>query len=206
MKQTKEVKLATEAAVLGTISMYDALAATLAGKIAATVEAMQEAGKSLVFTWRKADARAIADAAEEAGIKVELITGDNSHLERQHAVARARQSGASVVATIDSTGAGVDGLQFVATTGIFHALDYVPIKLAQAEARLHRMGVASPVHWVYVAMEGSADQHVIGTVVEKLDSWRQIMGKDGTAEIGGVLDVAVDEAEALRALQEAFRE
>jgi superfamily II DNA or RNA helicase len=202
---TKEVTLASQHAALGNISLYDALSATLNAKVEPAVEAMREAGKSVCFTWRKADAHVIAELAEAEGLEVELITGDQSHAERQLRVDRAREMGRSIVATIDSTGAGVDGLQFVATTGIFHALDYVPIKLAQAEARLHRHGVASPVTWVYIAMEGSADQHVINTVVDKLDQWRQAMGKDSTGALGATLDVQRSEEAALAEVMEAMK-
>ena len=206
VKPTKEVTLASTQAALGNLSVYDALSATLAGKIDAAVEAMLDAGKSLCFTWRKADAQRIAELAEEAGLKVELITGDQSHAERQVRVDRAQKLGHSVVATIDSTGAGVDGLQHVASVGIFHALDYVPIKMAQAEARLHRTGAVSPVTWVYIAMENSADQHVISMVVEKLDQWRALMGADTTSTLAGPLSVQTSEEDALKAIVEAMRE
>lgn len=205
VKPTKEATLATEQATLGNLSVYDALSATLDGKVEAAVEAMREAGRSLCFTWRKADAQRIAELAREEGLEVELITGDQSHAERQVRVDRARDRGHSIVATIDSTGAGVDGLQHVATTGIFHALDYVPIKMAQAEARLHRTGVASAVLWVYIAMENSADQHVISTVVEKLDQWRQLMGADSTSTLGDDLSIQRSEAEALNEVMNAMR-
>ena len=206
---TKEARRACEANALGQLSLYDAMSATLAAKIDATVEAAVEAGKSLVLTWRRADAVEIQARCEAEGLVVELITGDMSHVERARAVTRAHSTGATVVATIDSTGTGVDGLQHVASVGIFHALDYVPIKLAQAEARLDRIGQTQPVTWLYMAMEGSADQYVIQTVVEKLSQWSDIFGKDGTSALGeSIVSAEVEQSTeaALAAIKEAMRE
>lgn len=205
---TKEAKMACEANALGMMSIYDALATTLAAKLDATVEAMEDAGTSLVFTWRKADAAELEVRAVKAGLEVVRITGDMSHAERQRSVDNAIKSKASVIATIDSIGTGVDRLQYVASTGIFHALDWVPIKLAQAEARLHRIGQALPVNWIYMAMEQSADQYVIAAVVDKLVQWAAILGKDMTSELGEVVtESAVSQSAeaALAAIREEMK-
>ena len=107
--------------------------------------------------------------------------------------------------TIDSTNAGVDGMQAVASTLVFHALDYVPIKLAQMEARLHRIGQANAVTAVYIAMEESADSFVVDTVVEKLDQWKAAMGNDSTSDMGVTLGApATHEADALAAIYAAM--
>lgn len=205
VKGTKEARTACEANALGNMSLYDALATTLTAKIDTCVEAMVEAGKSLVFTWRKADAHEIAARAEKEGIDVRIITGDETHRRREALVSEAAKVGASVVATIDSVGTGVDGLQFVADTGIFHALDFVPIKLAQAEARLHRIGQIAPVTWVYLAMEHSADQYVVSAIVDKLQSYADVLGADETSRMGNVLtdaEVAASTEAAMAAIRE----
>lgn len=201
---TKEAKKATEAHALGQLAMVDALKATLAAKIPAAVEAAQSAGKFLLFTWMKAHAREIAEQLTEEGLDVEVLTGDESQVEREAAIARAQQRGASIVATIDSSNAGIDGLQHVADTCIFHAIDYVPIKLAQAEARLHRIGQTNPVTVIYIAMEDSADQFVVDTVVEKLDQWKGTMGNDSTAKMNDTLaqQNAAHDSAALAAIYE----
>lgn len=196
-----------EAFALKQLSFADALNATLDSKIEAAVEAAQAAGKFLLVTWQKRHAEILHERLNEEGYPCEIITGDYSHAEREAAIDRARSTGASVVCTIDSTNAGVDGLQHVAATAIFHALDYVPIKLAQMEARLHRIGQSQPVTAVYIAMEDSADSFVVSTVLDKLDAWKATMGGDATASMGDTLgapQVGKSEAEALAAIYAAM--
>jgi SWI/SNF-related matrix-associated actin-dependent regulator 1 of chromatin subfamily A len=206
---TVPAKRAFEAALMKRMSMYDALDATLEAKLDVAVETAIEAQRFLLFTWQKRHAHELWRRLNEDDTPCVLITGDLSHAERNAAIADATARKMGVVATIDSCGTGVDGLQHVASIGIFHALDYVPIKLAQAEARLHRIGQLNPVQWVYVAMEGTADQLVAETIVEKLDQWRGVMGKDSSTGLGDAIsmqDIAVDERAALKALYAAMGE
>lgn len=204
------LKLATkslEAFALKQGSFADALNATLDAKVDAAIEAAMSAGRFLLVTWQKKHAEILHERLNEEGYPCEIITGDYSHAEREAAIDRARASGASVVCTIDSTNAGVDGLQHVASTAIFHALDYVPIKLAQMEARLHRIGQSQPVTAVYLAMEDSADSFVVQTVLDKLDAWKATMGNDATAEMGdtmGAPNMKRSEADALAAIYAAM--
>lgn len=184
---TKEAKVATEAAALKQIPFAEALKATLGAKMDAAMEAAKSAGKFLLFTWMKAHAEQMYQELLSDGYDVELITGDITHAEREAAIQRAQQRGASVVASIDSSNAGIDGLQHVADTVVFHHLDYVPIKMAQAEARLHRIGQKNPVTVIYIAMEDSADVFVVSTVIDKLDQWRASMGNDSTAAMNDTL-------------------
>lgn len=191
------------------LNAYEALDATLEAKLDAAVEAAVEAQKFLLFTWQKKHAHELWRRLNEADVPVYLVTGDMSQTERNEAIASAAKEGRSIVATLDSCGVGVDGLQKVASVGIFHALDYVPIKLAQAEARLHRLGQTLPVQWVYLALEDSADAFVIDTIVNKLDQWRGVMGRDSTAKLRDDIEaqeIAADSNAALKALYEAMDE
>ncbi len=204
---TKAATQALEGFALKRSSFSDALNATLDSKLESAAEAAMSAGKFLLITWQKKHAEILHEKLNEEGYPCELITGDYSHAEREAAIDRARQSGASVVCTIDSTNAGVDGLQHVASTAIFHALDYVPIKLAQMEARLHRIGQSQPVTAVYLAMEDSADSFVVSTVLDKLDAWKATMGGDATASMGdtmGAPNMKRSEEEALAAIYAAM--
>lgn len=207
---TKHATMALQASALKQMSFLDALQATLDEKIDVAVEAAQAAGKFVLVTWQKKHAELMHDQLNEAGFPTEIITGDYSHAEREAAVDRARKTGASLVCTIDSTNAGVDGMQHVADTLIFHALDYVPIKLAQMEARLHRIGQQNSVTSVYIAMENSADSFVIDTVVEKLDQWKATMGSDSTAAMGDTMGApnlgGGNEADALSAIYAAMED
>ena len=203
----KSATKSLESFALKQLSFADALNATLDAKIDSAVEAAMSAGKFLLVTWQKKHAELLHEKLNDEGYPCEIITGDYSHAEREAAIDRARQSGASVVCTIDSTNAGVDGLQHVASTAIFHALDYVPIKLAQMEARLHRIGQSQPVTAVYLAMEDSADSFVVETVLDKLDAWQATMGADSTASMGdtmGAPNMKRSEEEALAAIYAAM--
>jgi SWI/SNF-related matrix-associated actin-dependent regulator 1 of chromatin subfamily A len=204
---TKQATKSLEAFALKQLSFADALNATLDAKLDAAIEAAMSAGKFLLVTWQKKHAEILHEKLNEEGYPCEIITGDYSHAEREAAIDRARSTGASVVCTIDSTNAGVDGLQHVASTAIFHALDYVPIKLAQMEARLHRIGQSQPVTAVYLAMEDSADSFVVNTVLDKLDAWKATMGSDATADMGdtmGAPNMKRSEEEALAAIYAAM--
>jgi SWI/SNF-related matrix-associated actin-dependent regulator 1 of chromatin subfamily A len=205
-----KAKRAMEAAALGTIRNVDALKSTLAAKIDAAVEVAQECDKFILFTWMKADAHTLQQRLIDEGIKVELITGDLTHKQRETAIDRAIADNSNVVATIDSCGAGVDRLQHVASNVIFHSIDYVPTKTAQAEARAHRIGQDKPVFVTYLALSDSADQWVIEKVVDKLDQWRQTMGNDSTAQMHGAIatPAAMPEVEAqqMKDLMEMFKE
>lgn len=203
----KTATKALEAFALKQLPFSSALQATLDAKIDVAVETAEAAGHFVLVTWQKAHAELLWETLNADGYAAELITGDFSHAEREAAIDRARKSGASLVCTIDSTNAGVDGMQYVADTIIFHALDYVPIKLAQMEARLHRIGQKNAVTAVYLAMENSADSFVIDTVVEKLDQWKASMGADATARLGDAMGAPVPaehEAAALKAIYEAM--
>lgn len=200
---------ALEAFALKQLPFPDALNATLDAKIDAAIEAAQDAGRFVLVTWQKRHAEELHAKLNELDIPTGIITGDYSHAERDAAIQRAIKDGESLVCTIDSTNAGVDGMQLVASTIIFHALDYVPIKLAQMEARLHRIGQTNNVTAVYIAMEDSADAFVIDTVVDKLDQWRATMGKDSTATMGDTLGAPATkqaEADALAAIYAAMED
>lgn len=190
-------------------STFDALQATLQGKLKRAVELACEARKFLLFTYTKEHARWLANEIEKEGVNCLCITGDLSVQKRQSLVDSARGKDLGVVATIDSVGTGVDGLQHLASTAIFHALDYTPIKLAQAEARLDRTGQTEPVTVIYIAMRESMDARVIETAVEKLDQTRQLLKTD--TGIRDALNAHEDgagaeeyEKAALRALYESF--
>jgi SWI/SNF-related matrix-associated actin-dependent regulator 1 of chromatin subfamily A len=206
---TKEAKLAVQAAALKQMPFTKALETTLNAKMDIAIEAAQEAGKFLLFTWQKQHAEHMHEKLTKLGHNVELLDGDWTPAERQVILDRARKTGASVVATLGSSAAGVDGLQEIADTCIFHALSYVPIEMAQAEARLHRIGQKNPVTVVYLAMEDSADQYVVDVVINKLDQWRASMGNDSTASMVDTVAQGNDfnaEAAALSAIYDAMEE
>jgi SNF2 family DNA or RNA helicase len=187
-----------------------ALKTTLRGKMRRAIELAAEAKRFLLVTWMKSHAAEMARRLNEDGTPCVLITGDLDVSLRTALIRQAAQANHGVVATTDSIGTGVDGLQHVASIGIVHALDYTPLKLLQLEARLDRIGQKEPVQWIYLAMKDSMDQQVVHVAVDKLDQTRAVMG-----ELYGLRDslgdsengVGTEEAEkaALRAMYEEIK-
>ncbi len=208
----KEASVAYQKAALNLEpgAAYTAMEATLAGKMETAFELARDLKRFLIFTWRRADARQMAKVlTEKWGTPASAVTGDMDTMARQRTVRLAAEKGIGIVATIDSVGTGMDALKHVASTGIFHSLDWVPQKMAQAEARLHRIGQLENVHWIYLAMKDSYDVPVVKTVVGKLDQWAAIMGRGDSKGMRDVLDDSVAagnaEKEALRALYEEMK-
>lgn len=174
-------------------TMARALEATHDGKIDEAVNLCVEAGKFLCFTWTKANAAKIAKGVIDAGGDCELITGEVQTEERQRRIDAATQRGAGVVATIDSCSEAVTMTE-LANVGIMHGIDWVPTKMAQAEARLHRIGTVKPVTWVYLAMKQSADRLVIESVINKLDAFISTMNAKSIGGMKHALGAHVDGA------------
>jgi SNF2 family DNA or RNA helicase len=157
----------------------DALEATLDGKMKEAARLAAEVKRFVLFTWTRAHAHKLAKMlVEEHDTPCVSVTGDMSTDQRQREIKAAASLGIGVVATMDSVGTGVDALKHVAQTAIFHAISYKPQLMAQAEARLHRLGQTGNVQAIYLAMKDSADQLVVDTVVEKLDQFSQLVGGD----------------------------
>lgn len=202
---TKAATQALQAVALKQTRLTDAIEATLQSKIDPVVDAVTELeGRAIVFTWQKKDVAELARRITDEGFECVPITGDLTHAQREAAVDLAIKQKACVVATIDSSGTGVDKLQHVASTVLFHALDYTPIKMAQAESRAHRLGQTDPVTAVFFAMENSADSFIVETVVDKLDAWRQTMGSDTTAAMNDVMSAPQTVEAEERALAEIY--
>lgn len=209
---TPKAKEMLRMAMVGSRRLHDALVETLEAKLDAVVEAVVDAGSNaLVFTWMKEHAHRLQTMLEKAlKQNVLLITGDLTHKQRDLIIQTARKTKQTVVATLDSCGVGVDGLQFVTSNVVYHYLDHVPIKTSQSLARIDRIGQTEPVTATFVVMKDSADDLVMSTVIEKLDQWMKVMGRDDNTAIR---DTLVDgkslkrmEEAALKAMYEAFGE
>jgi SNF2 family DNA or RNA helicase len=96
-------------------------------------------------------------------------------------------------------------LQHVASNGIMHAIDPVPLKLIQTEGRLDRIGQKEPIQWTYMALRDSADELVIHLAVEKLDQFREsVPGATNTGLSDALAPPAVSEEDAKKALQKLY--
>jgi len=210
---TPEAERAYAAAVMrfGAASLHTALVATLKGKMEEAVALAVEARQFLLFTWMKEHAFSFHRMLNEnEDTPCVLITGDLSLAQRAAAIEEARRWRKGIVATLDSASESLN-LQGVASVGIMHYLSFEPSKLAQAEARIHRLGSTEPVTWYYLAMRESADAVVLSTVVEKLDQWTRTMDssrRDLRHTLGDAVDgtaAEADEREVLAALYAAMK-
>jgi SWI/SNF-related matrix-associated actin-dependent regulator 1 of chromatin subfamily A len=171
-------------------NLHAAIESTLAGKMDEAMELAAESRRFLLFTWLKTHAFQMHKLLNERGIPCELVTGEASTTARQSRIAAARSKGWGVVATLDSASEAIN-MQGVASQGIMHTIDWVPTKLAQAEARLHRIGQKDPVTWTYLAMKDSVDELIVPAVVNKLDAFIQAMGAQAAQGLRDELNATV---------------
>jgi hypothetical protein len=158
---------------------------------------VESGAKVVAFCHRRAVTKWLVNAAREAGLGASLVHGGVSVLRRGAAIAEASNApgGWLFAATIDSCGTGID-LTF-ASVGVFVELDWKPQALLQAEARLHRWGQGVPVLIQYVIANGTTDELIAGTVLEKLSNFEAVVGPTGESIAG---DLAGAEEDVLASL------
>lgn len=186
--------------------LREALALAADGKLPKAVELIMnhvESGSKVVcFTHRKAIAELMATSLRANGVVAKIITGDVPQKRRIEIV---DEQPTVLCCTMDSTQVGID-LTF-ADIAVFVELDWVPSKLAQCEARLHRFGQKRNVLIQYVIALSTADEVIADAVVAKLDVFSSGIGKldDGLREtLGG--SVEINSADQLRKLYEKLKE
>jgi len=143
------------------------------GKISAIVEwatDMKESGERVVFfAYHKEVVRRLAKALPG---KVAAITGE-THATDRRAIVDGFDHFHFLVATMDTMGQGVDGLQWHANHLAFIELDWTPTKHEQCEGRLHRIGQRFPVTaWYFTAADT-----IEGSMLRTIDAkWRDVEG------------------------------
>lgn len=162
---------------------------------------LEDAGsdrKAVVFTWRRAVAEQIA--GELGGL---LVHGGISGAHRGKTLNIFREGpGARVlVATIDSTGTGID--LTCAHDAYVVELTWEPHELLQMESRLHRYGAKMPVMISYLIAPGTVDEIIAATVIAKLATSTKIIGK---SDAGMAETLGAPEIDPLVALQRAWLE
>lgn len=95
------------------------------------------------------------------GIRAVCVHGGMKDTDKEYSATEFKSGLAQVIiGTIGAMGTGYDGLQKVSRLMVFLDRDWSPEIMAQAEARLDRMGQESPVHVCYLECQGSFDQYV----------------------------------------------
>lgn len=150
------------------------------------VEPLVESGERVVFFAYHRDV--VDKLAKALPGDVAEITGDTPAPARR-AILDALDKKDFLVATMDSTGYGVDGIQLHASHVAFIELDWTPTKHEQCEGRLHRIGQTSPVNSWYFVATNTLDRVVMDVLDRK---WSDIQGVvegqvDDAAFIGDLL-------------------
>lgn len=141
------------------------------------VEPLVESGERVVFFAYHRDV--VARLAAALPGRVATITGDTPAPARR-AILDALDNFDFLVATMDSTGYGVDGIQLHASHVAFIELDWTPTKHEQCEGRLHRIGQTDRVSSWYFVAANTLDR----VLMDVLDSkWSDIQGVvEGTVD------------------------
>jgi SWI/SNF-related matrix-associated actin-dependent regulator 1 of chromatin subfamily A len=134
------------------------------------VEPLVESGERVVFFAYHKDV--VARLAEGLPGRVATITGDTPAPQRR-AILDALGNYDFLVATMDSTGYGVDGIQLHASHVAFVELDWTPTKHEQCEGRLHRIGQEDPVNSWYFVATNTIDRAMMEVLEAK---WSDIQG------------------------------
>ncbi|MEK6975816.1 MAG: DEAD/DEAH box helicase [Candidatus Thermoplasmatota archaeon] len=150
------------------------------------VEPLVESGERVVFFAYHRDV--VARLAAALPGRVATITGDTPAPARR-AILDALDHYDFLVATMDSTGYGVDGIQLHASHVAFIELDWTPTKHEQCEGRLHRIGQTEHVNSWYFVASNTLDRVVMDVLDRK---WGDIQGVvegevDDAAFIGDLL-------------------
>lgn len=168
-----------------------ALVGVEAYKLDAAVELAGEltsAGQRvLLFTCRRSHARTLGER-----LSCPAVTGEDDATERKKLLL----SGGNVaVATMFSVTTGIDLTHF--DSAIFVGLDWVPSNLLQAEARLHRPGQKKTVNVYFLIGRPSIDEHIRKVVVDRLETFSNVLGAESTANERGLANDLEDRSDLI---------
>lgn len=187
---TKEARGAMANMDYSTNGLRSAMTPTLDAKVAEVVDAAYDANAPcVVFCWRREDAEKVTHALVKAKMHAMTIHGEWDAAARAKMVAEATRLKCHVVTTYGASATGLDGLQHLSSTAIYHAIDPVPATILQAGARLDRIGQTLPVTNVFVAMRDSVDELTIDKTVNRLDVYQKVLGQDLNAQ--GIRDALI---------------
>jgi len=143
------------------------------------LEAVDSAGKVVLFGHHKDVLHAIRDGLTAAGIESVMLIGDMGAEERQAAVDRFQQD-ETVKVFLGTIGAAGVGITLTAASHVvFAELDWVPGNMSQAEDRCHRIGTTASVLVQHLVLEDSLDAHIARTLVEKQNIIDRALDKVG---------------------------
>lgn len=124
--------------------------------------------KVVIFARFVPEVEAIAEIAQNLGLKVFTLTGKTPVEARQQALKDFQLGDLQVFIAQIATG-GVGITLTAADTAIFYSTDFSLANYEQAKARLHRIGQKSPVVYIHIMAKGTIDEEVMRRLAAKQD-------------------------------------
>lgn len=169
--------------------MMKAQESTLLDKMEEVVDVVgNSSGPTVVFTWLKEHADMLTDMLNKKKFYALSIHGDFEAGQRAKMVAHAASKKLHVVTTYGASATGLDGLQHFSSNIVFHAINPVPAITLQAIDRLNRIGQKEPITATFVAMKNSVDELLVDKVINRLEVFSSIMGRDKTVSLTKALE------------------
>lgn len=190
---TQKATIALHAYLRKELPYVNAIMSTTSEKTQYVLDLIEGLPNALVFTYTKADVSMLQALIMKQGKTVYTITGETPKAERIAIIAEAARTQSTIVATIGSTGVGVDGLQHVSSNLIFHSLSHSPKEHLQTESRAHRIGQENPVTITYIVMQDSADEMVI-SILDAKSKQDEDKAQSPTEEKGIFANLRMDDA------------
>jgi hypothetical protein len=180
-----------KAAAAGASAMLELKLAEAASKkrkavISRIAEHVESGHKVVVFTGRRRDCDDLAASIRGACRRATVWCGHGGHSQSERADIKAdyiaHPGGCVLVGTGEAWGTAIDGLQCT-DAAFFVMLPWTPGQLTQWEGRFTRLGQDRPVCIYYCIAEGTVDEAVADTLINKLASAERVAD-------GGSLDGA----------------
>jgi SWI/SNF-related matrix-associated actin-dependent regulator of chromatin subfamily A-like protein 1 len=132
-------------------------------------------GRPLILTLRRRSARELGKR-----LNAPSVTGEDEATTRRALIADAP----CAVATLHSVTTGINLTGFDCV--IFVGLDWIPSRMLQGEARIHRIGQDKPCTIYYLCAKGTLDEIIRERVIERLDNEAAVLG-DGSDGLRGAM-------------------
>lgn len=147
-------------------------------------DVMASGSRPLLLCSRRSSARKLAEA-----LGAPLVTGED-RADRREGILTGAAAG---VATIGAVEVGINLVGFDVV--IFVGLDWVPSKILQAEARIHRIGQDRPCTIYYLIARGTIDEVIRDRVISRLETFAALTGAAAGDEAGLAGDLRGNESE-----------
>ena len=159
--------------------MLKAQESTLTEKFEEVIDVVHAANKpTIIFTWLKEHCNELANQLTKRKMPAMAVHGDWEAGTRAKMIEQAKANGLHVVTTYGASSTGLDGLQTFSSNAVFHSIYPVPATTLQAIDRLNRIGQTEPVTATFVAMRNSVDELLVDKVINRLDIFGQILGRN----------------------------